>query len=167
MTAQSHWVASSSAAMVLILTVHLYKWVLVFHEEAGLEGLGQYLFFTVVFTGKFTGKYHPRKTGFGYQNWKMPGNHKFDPFHKVKIAPQLEKSTNYDYNLISSEGGQDTSACKISAHSLHAFSRKCPETYPDGVTDERTGKKRSRLVGPMYKRKEGISVLGQTDNPKT
>ena len=26
------------------------------------------------------------------------------------------------------KGGQDTSACKISGHSLHAFSRKCPET---------------------------------------
>ena len=34
----------------------------------------------------------------------MPGNHKFDPFHQVKIAPKLEKSTDRDYNLIRAEG---------------------------------------------------------------
>ena len=33
-----------------------------------------------------------------------------------------------DHNLISSEGGQDTPACKISDHALCVFSRKCPET---------------------------------------
>ena len=42
--------------------------------------------------------------------------------------PKLEKSTNYDHGQNSSEGCQDTSACKISGHSLHAFSRKCLET---------------------------------------
>ena len=46
------------------------------------------------------------------------------------MAPKGGKSTDRDHNLISSEGGQDTSACKISGHSLHAFSGKCPET-PD------------------------------------
>ena len=59
---------------------------------------------------------------------EMPGNPKFDPFHLVKIAPKLEKSPDRNHNLISSEGGQDTAACKISGHSLHAFSGKCPET---------------------------------------
>ena len=58
----------------------------------------------------------------------MPGNPQFDPFHEVKIVPKLEKSTNRGHKLISSEGDQDTSACKISGHSLHAFSGKCPET---------------------------------------
>ena len=58
----------------------------------------------------------------------MPGNPKFDPFHWVKIAPKLEKSTHCGHKLISSEGGPDTSACKISCHFLHAFSGKCPET---------------------------------------
>ena len=58
----------------------------------------------------------------------MPGNPKFDLFHKVKIAPKLEKSLDRNHNLISSEGGQDTAAYDISGHSLHAFSRKCLET---------------------------------------
>ena len=69
---------------------------------------------------------------------KMPGNPKFDPFHLVKIVPKLEKSTDYGHKLISSEDDQDTSACKISCQSLHAFSGKCPETSPDGRTDRRT-----------------------------
>ena len=59
---------------------------------------------------------------------EMTRNPKFDPFHYVKIVPKLEKSTDHDHNLISSESGQDTSACKISGHSLHEFSRKCPES---------------------------------------
>ena len=58
---------------------------------------------------------------------KMPGNPKFYPFHLVKIASKLEKSTNCNHNLISSESGQDTSACKISGNFLHGFSRKCLE----------------------------------------
>ena len=60
--------------------------------------------------------------------WEMTGNAKFGPFHEVKIAPKLEKSLNCDDNLSSSEGGQDTSACKISGHFLMGLSRKCPET---------------------------------------
>ena len=47
---------------------------------------------------------------------KMPVNPKFYLFHKVKIALKLEKSTNCNHNLITSESGQDTSACKISGH---------------------------------------------------
>ena len=59
---------------------------------------------------------------------KMPENPKFYPFHEVKIASKLEKSTNCNHNLISSESGQDTSACKISGHFLNGFFRKCLET---------------------------------------
>ena len=54
------------------------------------------------------------------------------------MAPKEGKWTDRDHNLISSVGGQDTSACKILGHSLHAFSGKCPETSPDGRTDRRT-----------------------------
>ena len=43
-------------------------------------------------------------------------------------TPRLEKSTNCDYKLIVSEGGHDTSACKILGHSHYAFSGKWPET---------------------------------------
>ena len=57
----------------------------------------------------------------------MPGTPKFDPFHQVKIAPKLEKSPDRNHNLICSEG-QDTAVYHISGNSLHAFSRKCPET---------------------------------------
>ena len=80
------------------------------------------------------------------------------------------KSTDLDHNLISSEGGQDTSAWTISGHSLKAFSGKCPETSQDGQTDGRMdvhAAKRSRLVGgtngPMYRWKGGISGFGRTD----
>ena len=59
---------------------------------------------------------------------KMPGNPTFDPFHLVKLASKLEKSTNCNHNLISSESGQDISACKISGHFLNGFFRKCLET---------------------------------------
>ena len=36
---------------------------------------------------------------------KMPRNPKFDTFHKIKIAIKLEKSTDLDHNLMSSESG--------------------------------------------------------------
>ena len=50
------------------------------------------------------------------------------PVSLSQIVLKLEKSTNYNQNLISFEGAQDTSAYKISAHFLKGFSRKCPET---------------------------------------
>ena len=100
----------------------------------------------------------------------MPGNPKFDPFHLIKILPKLEKLTDQGHKLISSEDGQDTSACKISGQSLHAFSVKCPETSPDGPTDGHAVK-RLRLVGwtnePMYRSKEGISGFGRTEGRTT
>ena len=34
--------------------------------------------------------------------------------------PKLEKSTNHDHKPTSSEGGQDTLACNMAGHSLHA-----------------------------------------------
>ena len=58
---------------------------------------------------------------------EMPGNHKFYPFHHVKMAPKLEKPTDRDYNLKTSGGCKYISACKIPGHSLHAFSGKWPE----------------------------------------
>ena len=39
----------------------------------------------------------------------MTLNPVFDQFHKVKVGPKSRKSTEQDQNLISSEGGQDTS----------------------------------------------------------
>ena len=59
---------------------------------------------------------------------EMTGNHKIWPVSLSKKVSKLNKSTDWDYNLINSEGGQDTSACKISGHSLHALSGKCLET---------------------------------------
>ena len=57
----------------------------------------------------------------------MPGNPKFDLFHQVKIVPKLQKLTDPDPELNSSESGQDTSVCKILGHFLHLFSGKCTE----------------------------------------
>ena len=62
------------------------------------------------------------------------------------MASNEGKSTDHDHNLVSSEGGQDTSACKISGYFLNAFSGKCPETSLDGRTDGHAVK-RSQLVG--------------------
>ena len=59
---------------------------------------------------------------------EMSGNLKFDPVFLVKIEPKLQKSTNHNHNLVSTECGQQTSACNILGHSLHAFSEKCLET---------------------------------------
>ena len=58
---------------------------------------------------------------------ERPRNLKFDQFH-FKVVPKGGKSTDHDWNLNSSEGGQNTPACQISGHSFHTFSRKCPET---------------------------------------
>ena len=43
-------------------------------------------------------------------------------------SSKIRKSTNCNHNLMTSESGQDTSACKISGHFLNGFSRKCLET---------------------------------------
>ena len=96
----------------------------------------------------------------------FPGN-----VRKPQISPispsqklcQEEKSTNCDHNLISSEGGQDTSACQISGHSLHAFSGKCPETFLDGWTDRKTGYGWYQTNRPMYGWKDGILGFGWRD----
>ena len=63
---------------------------------------------------------------------EMSGNPKFDP---CQNSAKIRKSTDHGHKLISSEDGQDTSACQISGHSLLAFSGKCPETSPDGRMD--------------------------------
>ena len=54
------------------------------------------------------------------------------------MTPEAGKSTDHDHNLISSGGAQDTSTCKLSDYSIHAFFSKCLETSPDGRTDRRT-----------------------------
>ena len=38
-----------------------------------------------------------------------------------------QKSPDRNHKLISYDGGQDTVVYYISGHSLHAFSKKCPE----------------------------------------
>ena len=48
-------------------------------------------------------------------------------YYKLPLR-EAKKSPDRNHNLISSECGQDTAAHHISGHSLHAFSRKCPET---------------------------------------
>ena len=86
------------------------------------------------------------------------------------MTPKGGKSTDHNHNLIGSEGAQDTSTCKISDHSLHAFSGKYPETSPNGRTDGRTCRK-TVTVGRMDQRnhvqvKRGYFRLwtdGQTD----
>ena len=98
---------------------------------------------------------------------EMPGNPKFDPLHWVKVTLKGGKSTDHDHNLISSEGAQDTSTCKISDHSLHACSGQCQETSPDGRTDRRICRK-TAMVGRMDHRthvqmKRGFSGFGRTD----
>ena len=72
--------------------------------------------------------YFRQYRSFQFSLWMAP------PALKYK-KKWLKRSTN----LISSEGGQDTSGCTISGHSLHAFSEKCTQTYPDGNTGGRTG----------------------------
>ena len=65
-----------------------------------------------------------------FRQWVLQGitrKPKFDAFHNDKIVPKLEKSTDHDHNFMISAVGQDTSACRIPSHSLHEFSRKCPE----------------------------------------
>ena len=56
---------------------------------------------------------------------KMPENPKYDQFNWDKVVRQWRKSRDPGSNLISSEGGQDTSAYHISGHYTHVFSRKC------------------------------------------
>ena len=71
---------------------------------------------------------------------RSPGNARKPQIWPVLLSKSDTKggkSTERDHNLITSEGGQDTLAlaCKISGHSVHAFSRKCLVTYPDGQMD--------------------------------
>ena len=96
------------------------------------------------------------------------------PVSLSKMTPKGGNSTDHGQNLISSKGGQDASACKISGHSFHAFSRKCLETYPDRWTDWGTDRQRGQktvMVGRMDQRTHvhvergyfGLRTDGQTD----
>ena len=73
-------------------------------------------------------------------------------FTKSKGAPQWGKSTERDQNRISSEGGQDSSACKISGYSLHAFSGKCPETliWPVSLSQSDTKSRKINWPWPKF-----------------
>ena len=66
---------------------------------------------------------------------RSPGNARKPQIWPVSLSQnstKIRKTTDHDYNIISFEGGRDTSACKMSGYSLHAFSGICPESYPDG-----------------------------------
>ena len=115
---------------------------------------------------------------------RSPGNARKPQIWPVSLSQSganRRKSTDSDHNLISSESGQDTSACKISGHTLHAFSSKCPEISLDGWTDRwMDGRTRRKMVtvGQMDRRthvqvERGYFRLrtnrgtdGQMDNPK-
>ena len=53
---------------------------------------------------------------------KMPGNLKFDQLHQDKVVPESRKSIDRNQNLISSEGGGDTSACLGHSRVVHRYS---------------------------------------------
>ena len=95
---------------------------------------------------------------------QMPGNPKFDPFHLVKIVPKLEKATDRNHKLISSEGGQDTSACFLRQMpgnlSGRTDGRTCRKTVTVGRVDQRTHVQIER----GYFR---LRTAGRPDNPKT
>ena len=62
---------------------------------------------------------------------RSPGNIRKPRMWSVPLSQnsaKIRKSTDHDNNLISSECGQDTSACENSGHSLHAFSGNVPKT---------------------------------------
>ena len=60
-----------------------------------------------------------------WSGYNMPN---FKPFCPWKVVPKWGKSTDSGQNLITSEGGQDTSACPISGHSFQVFSTECTES---------------------------------------
>ena len=76
-------------------------------------------------------KIHQRAKFQVISSMRSPGNARKPQIWPVSLSQnsaKIRKSADRGHKLISSEGGQDTSACKISGHFLHAFSRKCPET---------------------------------------
>ena len=85
----------------------------------------------------------------------------------------MKKSTGHDQNLISSEGGQDKSACKMKVVRIHQHAKfqaipsmHSPETYPDGRLDGQA-EKWSPLVRwtnvTMYRWRQVILGFGWTD----
>ena len=65
---------------------------------------------------------------------RSPGHARKPQIWPVSLS---ENSAKIKISTDSYEDGQDTSACKIAGHSLHAFSGKCPEISTDGRTDRR------------------------------
>ena len=74
----------------------------------------------------------------------IPSNHCQDFSCKyiclISWSQNGAKISGRDLNLISSEGGQDISACQILGHLSHAFCRKYPET--SNLTDFTTSERR-------------------------
>ena len=96
---------------------------------------------------------------------RSPGNDRKPqiwPISLNKKSAKIKNSTDCDYKLISFEGGQDTSACKILSHSHYAWSGKCPET-PNltHFTQVKLTPKGGKIN--MYRWKEVISGFGRAD----
>ena len=87
---------------------------------------------------------------------------KFHPYHKVQITPKLGKSPDRNYNLISSEGGQDTSACQIADHSSHVF----PVNTLKYLADRKTVRV-GRMEHPNHEREERRYFGLRTDRRTT
>ena len=102
---------------------------------------------------------------------EMSGNHRFDPFHLVKIAQKLVKSRDRDHKLSNAEGGQDTHA-KFQAIPSMRFAANVRKPFradgrtgmlqnghgwSDGPTDQCTGGKR------VYRASDGRAD-GQPEN---
>ena len=113
-----------------------------------------------------------------------PGNARKPPIWPISLSQsdaKRRKSTDQYYDVISSEGAQDTPTCKISDHSLYALSSKWPETSPDGRTDRRTDRRTDMPQngqgwsdGPtdpctgekrLFQASDGLTD-GRTDDPK-
>ena len=90
-------------------------------------------------------KIHQRAKFHAISSMRSPGNARKPQIWPVSLSQNSakikKKPTDRGHKLISSEDGQDTSACKISGYSLHAFFGKCPKTSPDGRTDGQTDRR--------------------------
>ena len=82
---------------------------------------------------------------------KCPQTIKFDQFHYVKVALKGGKSTDCDQNLISSEGGHDTSVNKISSHSSMPSPEHAQKHQIWPVSLSQSGAKTRKINRPWQK----------------